>query len=434
MSSDVLVAGGGIAGLTLALTCHQIGVPVSVHESTPALRPLGVGINLQPNAVRELFELGLEDELRAIGVETAEYGFYTKHGDEIWVEPRGRRAGYTWPQFSVHRGRLQMLLYEAVVDRLGPERVVTGSRAVGFENRADGIDLLIETRGGSSDGADGGPSAVTQVPGSLVVGADGLHSAIRGQMVPDEGPPNWGGAILWRGATVAEPFRGGASMALIGHATQRFVTYPISPTDPATGTALINWIAELTVDEADRMAETDWSRRAVAADFLDHFADWRFGWVDVPALVTGTDEIFVYQMVDRDPLDRWTHGRATLIGDAAHVMYPVGSNGASQSIVDGRRLGRAFLDHGVTEAALQAYEAEVRPATSRMVLQNRGKGPDWVMDLVEQRSGGVYDQVSDVVSHAELAEHAARYKGIAGFSIDELNAAPPIIPPGAIVA
>lgn len=413
----VVIAGGGIAGLCLALTCDQIGVPALVLESAAELRPLGVGINLQPNAVRELIDLGLEDELRTIGVETEEYGFYTKFGDEIWVEPRGRFAGYAWPQFSVHRGELQMLLYRAACRRLGSNRILTGRRVTGYENRDDHIEAVL---------ADG-----DRVPGAVLIGADGLHSAIRAQIVPGEGAPNWGGAILWRGATRAEPFRGGASMALIGHATQRFVTYPISPTDPRTGQALVNWIAELSFDPSSGWNREDWNRRASADDFLDAFTEWRFGWIDVPDLVLATDEIFEYPMVDRDPLERWRDGRATLMGDAAHIMYPVGSNGASQAVVDGRKLGRAFLDHGVTIAALEAYEAELRPATGAMVLQNRGRGPDYVMDLVEQRSGGLFDDIHDVVSHEELADHAAKYKGVAGFSIDELNASPPVIPPGA---
>lgn len=420
----MLIAGGGIAGLTLALSCHQIGVKAIVFESAAEMKPLGVGINLQPNATRELIALGFEEALNDIGIETEEYGFYTKHGHEIWVEPRGRFVGYNWPQFSVHRGKLQMLLYHAAVERLGPDAIRTGCRAVGFENHGQTIDLLFRS-GNNRDSAD---ADVERVSGTVLVGADGLHSAIRAKMVPDDGPPNWGGAILWRGATRAKPFRGGASMALIGHATQRFVTYPISQTDPDTGEATMNWLAELTVDPTQQMQDTTWNQRATADDFLSEFTDWRFDWIDIPEMVRRTDEIFVYQMVDRDPLDRWTYGRATLIGDAAHVMYPVGSNGASQSIVDGRKLARSFLDNGVGETALLEYENELRPATARLVLANRGQGPDYVMQLVEDRSGGVYDNVSDVVSTEELAAHAAKYKGVAGLSIDQLNASPPILP------
>lgn len=418
----VLIAGGGIAGLTLALTCHQIGVPVQVVESTDALRPLGVGINLQPNAVRELIDLGLEDALPHIGVATEEYGFYSKTGKEIWTEPRGLLAGYAWPQYSVHRGELQMLLYRAVVERLGEQAIALGTRAAAYENTAHGASLTVDQRG-----------ATSRLDGSVVVAADGLHSGIRAQMVPGEGPPIWSGALLWRGATRAKPFRTGASMALIGHATQRFVTYPISATDPATGEALVNWIAELRFDPSSGWNREDWNRRADRSDFIDQFRDWRFDWIDCIGLVEATEEIFEYPMVDRDPLDSWTDGHVTLMGDAAHIMYPVGSNGASQAIVDARKLGRAFLDHGVGTDALHRYEAEMRPATAAMVLAGRSAGPDSVLQIVEDRCGGEFDDIELVMPHAERSELAASYKRTAGFSIEELNARPPTIPPEARV-
>lgn len=417
----VLVAGGGIAGLALGLTLHQIGVDVCIHESVREVRPLGVGINLQPNAVRELIDLGLADDLQQIGLATEEYGFYTKTGKEIWVEPRGLLAGYAWPQYSIHRGELQMLLHRTALARLGPERVRSGARAAGYENRGDHVCLTLET-----------PNGPEEVEGSVLIGADGLHSTIRAQMYPDEGAPIWSGAVLWRGATRAVPFRGGASMALIGHATQRFVTYPITPTAP-DGTALVNWIAELAFDPTSGWNREDWNRRADPADFIDAFRDWRFDWIDCPALIEATGEVFEYPMVDRDPLPRWTDDRTTLMGDAAHIMYPVGSNGASQAIVDARKIGRAFLDHGVGPEALAAYEDEMRPATSAMVLAARGSGPDAVLQIVEARCGGDFENIDDVMPHHERASFAANFKKTAGISIDALNASPPIIAPGARV-
>lgn len=412
----VLVAGGGIAGLTMALTCHQIGVPVKVFESSRELRPLGVGINLQPNAVRELMELGLEHQLPKIGVATKEYGFYTKTGLEIWNEPRGLDAGYKWPQYSVHRGELQMLLYRKVLERLGPDAMVTGARATGFRNESQSVKLHYE-RNGQRHTAEG----------SVLIGADGLHSAIRAQMVPDEGPPLWSGAILWRGATKGMPFRTGASMALIGHATQRFVTYPISEPDPHTGEVTMNWLAELSFEPSQGWNREDWNRRADKADFMDKFSDWRFGWIDCVDLIERTEEVFEYPMVDRDPLENWTVGNTTLMGDAAHIMYPVGSNGASQAIVDARHLGRAFQDHRVGVEALQTYEHKLRPATAKMILTNRGSGPDAVMQMVEDRCGGVFDDIEDVMPYQERSDFAANFKKTAGLSIDALNAMPPIV-------
>ncbi len=420
----VLIAGAGIAGLSLALTCHQIGVPFRVFESVKALKPLGVGINLQPNAVRELFDLGLADDLAKIGVETREYGMFSKKGLEIWTEPRGRLAGYRWPQYSIHRGALQMLLHRTLIDRAGAHCVLPGWRVLGFENDGDAVRLnLVST-------TDGKKRTET---GRLLVGADGIHSAIRAQIVPGEGPPVWGGAVLWRATTQAPPFRTGASMALIGHATQRLVAYPISAPDPETGLATINWIAELTYDPHAGWNKEDWNREADWNDFLPAFKDWQFDWIDAPALITGADKVYEYPMVDRDPIDRWTDGRATLIGDAAHPTYPVGSNGASQAIVDARKLGASLIEHGIAPPALEAYEDEMRPVTTRIVLTNRGSGPDAVLQMIEDRCGGSFEHIDDVTRPGELADHAAKYKTIAGFSIEALNALPQTIADGATV-
>lgn len=414
----VLIAGGGIAGLALALACHRVGVPVRVFEAAAEPRPLGVGINLQPNAVRELTEAGLGEMLPRVGVATREWGLFSTKGLEIWTEPRGIAAGYRWPQYSVHRGELQMALLAAVRERLGPEAVVTGARAVGWETDGRRATLLLETAEGT-----------LRVEGAVAVGADGLHSAVRRRMHPAEGPPRWSGAVLWRGTTRARPFRTGASMALIGSMTQRFVAYPISAPD-ADGVVTMNWIAELAFDASEGWGRSDWSREVSADAFLPAFEDWRFGWIDCPALIRGAERVFEYPMVDRDPLPFWTVGRVTLIGDAAHVMWPVGSNGASQAIMDASRLARAFADHGVGEAALAAYEAEQRPAAERMILATRSaQGPDALLGVVEDRCGGVFGDVEPVIPRAEMDAFQARWKAVAGLAREALNAAPPILPP-----
>lgn len=413
----VLIAGGGIAGLTLGLTLHQIGVPFRIFEATREIRPLGVGINLQPNAVRELFDLGLKEDLDRIAVRTRQYGFYSKLGKTIWEEPRGTWAGYAWPQYSIHRGELQMLLYDTLRARAGDDCVVTGARATGFTTEAASARLVF---------ADGHSEV-----GDLVVAADGIHSALRAQMYPDEGAPIWNGCVLWRGTSRAEVFFGGGAMALIGHATQRLVAYPIS--NPAAGSdiATINWIAEKRYDPGHGWRREDWNREADMADILPDFEDWRFDWIDVPALIRGAGTVYEYPMVDRDPLPRWTVGRVTLMGDAAHPTYPVGSNGASQAIMDARVIGAAILEHGETGEALDAYEARIRPVTTRVGLANRGSGPDAILQRIEDLCGGDFDSIEDVMSHADLAAHAESYKKLAGFSIEELNAKPPIIPAGA---
>ncbi|MEE9315222.1 MAG: flavin-dependent oxidoreductase [Rhizobiaceae bacterium] len=421
----VLIAGGGIGGLCLALTCHQIGVPFKVFEQTREMKPLGVGINLQPNCVRELFDLGLEDALPTTGIKTQEYGMFSKHGLEIWLEPRGIAAGYKWPQYSVHRGEFQMMLYQALIERAGAGCVEMGWRAAGFENTKDGAVLnLVDVDSGKT----------RQETGSLVIGADGIHSALRAQMAPHEGPPIWGGAILWRATSLAKPIRTGATMMLIGHETQRLVAYPITEVDPQTGLAVLNWIAELKFDPTHGWKKEDWNREANKADFLPKFEDWVYDWLDIPSLINSAEKIYEYPMVDRDPLEAWTDGHVTLLGDAAHPTYPVGSNGATQAIMDGRKLGRAFLDYGIRAAALQAYEAEVRPITTKVGQTNRsGKGPDGVLQMIEDRCGGMFENLDDVASQEELEAHAVSYKKIAGFAIETLNASEQIIPDGAKV-
>ncbi|MFO7854379.1 MAG: flavin-dependent oxidoreductase [Paracoccaceae bacterium] len=416
----VLIAGGGIAGLALALTCRQIGLDARVFEAVAEPRPLGVGINLQPNAVRELDELGLMEILPQVGVATREWGLFSTKGLEIWSEPRGREAGYRWPQYSVHRGELQMALLDAARARLGPGAVVTGARVAGWQTTADGVAVRLATEAGERIET-----------GSVLIGADGLHSAVRARLYPEEGSPVWSGAVLWRGTSPAKPFRTGASMALIGSMDRRFVAYPISPPDPATGDCRLNWIAELRVDPAGGWTRQSWTAEASAADFLPRFADWRFGWIDVPEIVSRAERIYEYPMVDRDPLPRWSFGPVTLMGDAAHVMWPVGSNGASQAIMDARRLGRAMLEHGPTEAALLAYEAEQRPAAERIIRATRSaEGPDALLGVVEDRCGGAFEDVGEVIPRAEMDAFQARWKALAGLAREALNDAPSIVPAG----
>ncbi len=423
--SPVLIAGGGIGGLSLALTLHQIGVPCRVFEAVPALQPLGVGINLQPNAVRELHELGIgNDVLDRIGIQAREWALVGRNGNEVYAEPRGLRAGYRWPQYSVHRGELQMLLYRMVLERLGPDAIQLGQRVAGYRNGEHGVTALIESRDGQR----------SEVEGRLLIAADGLHSAVRAQMHPQQPPIQWGGAIMCRGTTPGVPVRSGASFVGVGSLRHRVVLYPISPPDPATGLATINWIAEITVDNAEGWTQGDWNRRVELNDFAHHFEGWDFGWLDVPSMLRGAKEVFEYPMIDRDPVPTWVDGHVALLGDAAHVMYPVGSNGASQAIVDARVLGASMLSHGVTPAALRAYDERLCADISALVLRNRGAGPFGLLGLVDERCGGVFDDIEQVIPAAEREAYMARYKAAAGFAIETLNAAPSTIAPGARVA
>lgn len=417
-AAPVLIAGGGIGGMAMALTLHQIGVPCVVYEAVPELQPLGVGINLQPNAVRELYELGLDDRvLDRIGIQAREWALVGRNGREIYAEPRGLAAGYRWPQYSVHRGELQMLLYRTVLERLGPQAVQLGQRVTGYRHGEDGVTAQIATRDGQR----------REVQGALLVAADGLHSAVRAQMHPQQPPIHWGGAIMWRGTTPGVPIRTGASFVGLGSLKHRMVCYPISRPDPATGLATINWIAEITVDNSQGWTQGDWNRRVAVDEFIHHFDGWDYGWIDVPALLRGASQVFEYPMIDRDPVPTWVDGRVALLGDAAHVMYPVGSNGASQAIVDARVLGAMLQAQGVGPAALRAYDDRLCADISALVLRNRGAGPFGLLGLVDERCGGVFDDIDQVVPQAEREAFMARYKAAAGFAIETLNAAPPTV-------
>lgn len=421
----VLVAGAGIGGLAMALTLHQIGVPCVVFEQVRELKPLGVGINLQPNAVRELGDLGIGvEDLDRIGMPAREWALVGLNGNDIYSERRGLLAGYRWPQYAVHRGELQMLLYRKVVERMGPGAVRTGQRVVGYRNEADGtVTASVEATDGSR----------SEFRCALLIGADGMHSAVRAQMHPDQPPIHWGGAIMWRGVSPGVPIRSGASFVGLGTHRHRFVFYPISPPDPVTGLATINWIAEVTVDAAEGRKSSGWFRPVAIDDFIHHFDGWTWDWLDVPALLSGANGAYENPMIDRDPVATWQDGRVILIGDAAHPMYPTGSNGASQAIVDTRALGAALVEHGLGEAALAAYDSRFCGPISQLVLRNRGAGPFGLLNLVDERCGGRFDNIDDVIPSEERAAFMAGYKKAAGFAIDALNAAPPTIAPGAKV-
>ncbi len=403
----VLVAGAGIGGLVTALALERRGIEVRVFESARELAPLGVGINLLPHAMAELAALDLLEPVAALGVRTAELCYFNRHGQRIWREPRGLDAGYPVPQISVHRGRLQLALHTEARRRLGADAIRSGCHLDSFAN--EGGDRVCAS---FTDRAGG---AAFEERADLLVGADGIHSAVRRQLHPDEGLPRWGGNILWRATSRAPSFLTGRSMIMAGTRARKFVAYPIdAPGDD--GLCTVNWIAELDRSAAEPPAREDWNRRGAISDFLPAFADWQFHWLDVPALIRSAEAVYEFPMVDRDPLARWTHGRVTLLGDAAHPMYPIGSNGASQAILDARALADALAGERDVDAALEHYEAVRRPATADIVLSNRAHGPECVLDLADERAPDGFARVDDVFAPGELAEIAARYKRVAGFA------------------
>ena len=310
-----------------------------------------------------------------------------------------------------------MMLYQQVLKRLGPKAVISDSRLKSYTNDNDHVLAHFV----DSDGKE------QKVEGSILVGADGLHSSVRAQMHPNDGPPKWGGAVMWRGTTQAKPIRTGASFVLLGKLEQRFVCYPISQPDPITGKAIINWIAELTYDTSKEWGHSDWNTQVPVEKFINHFSDWSYEWLDVPQLIREASAVYEYPMVDRDPLTTWVDGRCVLVGDAAHVMYPVGSNGASQAIVDTRVLGSAFVKHGLDQTALLHYESLNLKEMNELVLRNRGAGPIGILGIVEERCGGVFDKIEDVIPRSEIEQYMSNYKAAAGFAIETLNNAPPTI-------
>lgn len=407
---QIVIAGAGIGGLTLALMLHRRGIDCRVYESAQELRPLGVGINLLPHAVSELEQLGLMPALAERAIETSQLHYYNKLGQPIWREPRGLQAGYPLPQFSVHRGEFQMMLAQAVRERLGEGAIVTGMVLESAEQDASGATAVFRRR------ADG---TAHRVRGDILVGADGIHSALRRQLHPVGDEPRFSGRMLWRALTEAPPYLDGRSMFMAGHQDQKFVCYPISEPMRRQGRSLINWIAELSVPDAELPA-TDWNRQVDKSVFADRFADWRWDWIDIPAIIDGAEAIYEFPLVDRDPLPRWTRGRVTLLGDAAHPMYPIGSNGSAQAILDARCLsdGLAQAVGGsarTLDIALLEYEAERLPRTAGIVLRNRLNGPEQVMQMAEERAPQGFTDIHDVITQQELAAVSLRYKQLAGF-------------------
>ncbi len=407
---EVVVVGAGIGGLSLALSLHQAGIPARVYEAVRAPAPLGVGINLQPTAVRELTELGLADDLARIGNETDRLSYLNRHGQPVWSEARGWAAGYNWPQYSIHRGQLQMMLLDATRDRIGEASIRTGLRLEGFQQTGQRVKALFrDVRSGSlvSDEAD------------ILVAADGIHSTVRRHFYPAEGQPRFASQILWRAATDAEPFLGGQTMIIAGHLRQRIIVYPIGP-GAQPGQLLTNWICQMEVQN-DAPPHEDWNRRVARETVLAAFDQWRFPWLDMPSLIARTSDIYEFPLVDRDPVDRWSFGRVTLIGDAAHPMQPIGSQAGSQAIIDARALTAALLATADPEEALQRYDHERRPAMNDITLRNRQFGPEAALQLAEERAPNGFARIEDVIARDELEAIAASFSAAAGLGVDAVN-------------
>ncbi len=415
----VIIAGGGVGGLTAALALKQKNIEAHVFEQSRNVREPGVGINTLPHAIRELADLGLLEALDRTAIRTHELIYKNSHGQEILRQLRGLDAGYDYPQFSIHRGKLQKTILDHAIAELGSDHVISGMKLTGFEQDDHKVSATFEDRQSGKK---------TIVEGDVLIGADGIHSTVRAHYYPDEGPPSWNGVVMWRGAAWWPPFLTGRSMVIAGGMSAKLVLYPIfNDPDEHPGETLMNWVVAAKVGDSTSplpMRE-DWSKPATLDEVLPHARGFTVTEVDLEALIRATPEFFVYPMCDRDPLEQWTDRRVTLLGDAAHPMYPVGSNGASQAVLDARaladHLAAAMTSGGDPREALAAYDEDRRPATAAIVVANRSGGPEGVIDLIEERAPDGFDDINDIATPDELRAIVGEYHQMAGYAKDQVN-------------
>jgi 5-methylphenazine-1-carboxylate 1-monooxygenase len=406
----VIIIGGGIGGLTTALCLHQAGFEVKIFESVKEIKPLGVGINILPHSVRVLTNLGLLDKIAPKAIETSDLVYFNKFGQQFWTESRGKFAGYKWSQFSIHRGTLQMILFDAVLERIGENAILKNHHFDHFEQtQNEVIAHFIDKDSGEK---------IHEEKGDILIGADGINSVVRHQLCPNEGSPIYSENVLYRGTTRMKSFLNGQSMAMIGSLKQKMVVYPIEPKPDKNGDFLINWVGNLK-EGTSKLTARDWNRESDKQRLIDIYKKWNFDWLDVPIMIEGAKAVYEFPMSDRNPLEKWTFGRITLLGDAAHPMYPIGSNGASQAILDADCLTECLQNHKNPLEALIEYDKERVPATTKVVLQNRAKGPDEIMSMMEEWFPNGFK--TNEIPHDKLAEVMDNYKKIAGFDIQTLN-------------
>jgi 2-polyprenyl-6-methoxyphenol hydroxylase-like FAD-dependent oxidoreductase len=408
---NVLIAGAGLGGLVAALKLHRLGMRVIVADSAKELLPLGVGINMLPHGAAILYELGLEEGLKRTGVQTRAVEYRTQYGQLILRDPRGLHAGVPWPQYSIHRGQLHKLLLDAALAELGTNSILTGHRFERFAQNGDTVTAFFRR---SDD-------SIVELEANLLIGADGTHSAVCNQLHVEPLPLVFSGTMMWRGALEREPYLDGETMVVAGHHDSKMVIYPISEEARQRGKSLVNMTAEINIGKDKTYPREDWNRRAEVNEFIHAFEGWKFDFMDIPATLRETKNIFVYPMVDRDALPFWSQNRVTLLGDAAHPMYPIGANGASQAFLDADALGSAFAETKDPVEALLIYESRRLPATAKVVAANRSKGPEAVLQLARERIKGPDDDVRALISQEEIDAITVKYQQVAGFDANTLQ-------------
>jgi len=403
---NIAIVGGGIAGLSFALGLHKRGIDCDVFEAVTDIKEIGVGITLLPHAMRELAELGLQDALEAVGIENLESVFYTQHGQYVYKEARGRHAGYTLPEIGIHRGKLHRILFDAAVNRLGADKVHTGMRCSAFSQNDNGVEIEF---------SNAHTQTSLKVQAQIAVACDGVNSVVRAQMHPQDALC-FAGINTWRGVTVHPPILTGKSYLRIGTVeVGKMVIYPIIDNVDGKGNQLINWVAELQKPNA---AMNDWNRPGDPAVCAEIFKDWTFDFLNVPELILKADKVFEYPMVDKNALPFWTQGRVTLMGDAAHPMYPRGSNGSAQALIDARTLADQLAQHTDPQEALKAYEVLRLAPTAKVVETNRNVPPDFIIMKAQELSGGKpFRHIDDLITQDELRQISDHYKTVAGFAL-----------------
>ena len=403
---NIAIVGGGIAGLSFALGLHKRGIDCDVFEAVTDIKEIGVGITLLPHAMRELAELGLQDALEAVGIENLESVFYTQHGQYVYKEARGRHAGYTLPEIGIHRGKLHRILFDAAVSRLGADKVHTGMRCSAFSQNDNGVEIEF---------SNAHTQTSLKVQAQIAVACDGVNSVVRAQMHPQDALC-FAGINTWRGVTVHPPILTGKSYLRIGTVeVGKMVIYPIIDNVDGKGSQLINWVAELQKPNA---AMNDWNRPGDPAVCAEIFKDWTFDFLNVPELILKADKVFEYPMVDKNALPFWTQGRVTLMGDAAHPMYPRGSNGSAQALIDARTLADQLAQHTDPKEALKAYEVLRLAPTAKVVETNRNVPPDFIIMKAQELSGGKpFRHIDDLITQDELRQISDHYKTVAGFAL-----------------
>ena len=411
----VIIVGAGIGGLTAALSLEKAGIEATVFESTESIEPLGVGINVLPHAARELIALGLKDDLDRLAIRTRSMKYFSRRGKLVISVPCGEYAGYNWPQYSLHRGELQVLLLETFKRRAGKDRVVTGHQLGSFSQNEDSVTANFIDPSSNKPRAD--------ATGDLLAGADGLHSATRKTLYPDEGAAVYAGMVCFRGAVKTSPYLDGESMIICGDNRLRLVSYPISGSLQRKGHSHINWIAAVPF-VTDKRQEEDWGKLTSPDNLIKLYNSWQFDWLDVPGIISDTEQIFEFPIYDRDPLEQWTFDRVTLLGDAAHPLIPVSSSGAVHAIIDGRALAYALAKHRDPVAGLQAYEADRLPKANQVVLASRRNGPDEVLEIVRNECPEDADDIHGHVSKTRLQSVIDDFRERSGFAIETLNSGP----------